>query len=31
VDDMARELYELKKRLGRLEKKMKPEIVYTSG
>jgi hypothetical protein len=28
VDEMARDLYELKKRLGKLEKKMQPEIVY---
>jgi polyhydroxyalkanoate synthesis regulator phasin len=31
VDDMARELYELKRRLGKIEKKMRPEIVYKSA
>jgi polyhydroxyalkanoate synthesis regulator phasin len=28
MDDMARELYELKRRLGKLEKRVRPEIVY---
>lgn len=30
VDDMARELHELKRRLGKLEKKVRPEVVYTA-